>query len=371
MITAYLKVTNFCNVGCSHCYLTESVRADRGRMSEDTLVQVAKLLRSFADARGGDPVRVIWHGGEPLVVPPQWYREAGRILDSVLPGHEESIQTSLVPYTSDYATLIHDRFHGAVGSSVDFTTRKLRGSNEAYLELWLQKVDHARADGVMVYPGFVPSRGELTRARWVMDFFRSNGFRSATLERYNSFVGMDSMRPTNAEHSQFLRELLDCVTEDLLDGREAVYVGVLAAAIRGILYQVPGDRWGGRCTADFVVVEPDGSINNCPDKTSHEKPQSRAADGYIGLHGSLARRMSIRSQAAGHRNEFCETCSYHGWCGGGCPITPQRGVGHETECSGYRSFLDHARHLLTQTSSRSVLERYAAPPNSLERRQYG
>lgn len=37
MLTVYLKPTNYCNVGCDFCYLPEDVRANKARMSADTL----------------------------------------------------------------------------------------------------------------------------------------------------------------------------------------------------------------------------------------------------------------------------------------------------------------------------------------------
>ena len=45
MITAYVKPTNFCNVGCTHCYLPEAVRAHQGRMTPAVLEELKSDAR--------------------------------------------------------------------------------------------------------------------------------------------------------------------------------------------------------------------------------------------------------------------------------------------------------------------------------------
>lgn len=49
MITVYLKPTNFCNVGCAHCYLPESVRANKDKMSDETLHKVMQFLKEMKE----------------------------------------------------------------------------------------------------------------------------------------------------------------------------------------------------------------------------------------------------------------------------------------------------------------------------------
>jgi radical SAM protein with 4Fe4S-binding SPASM domain len=359
MIVAYLKPTNYCNVGCDHCYLTEAVRADRFRMSHDVVSQSAVMLRQMADSRPDGSIRVVWHGGEPLTVSVDWYELATSILDKHLPSYSQSIQTSLIPYDGSFAEYIHAHCSGAIGSSVDFSTRTLRGSNDRYLDLWLSKVEHARRDGILVIPGFVPSRHEIGRGEFLLSFFADAGFRDVSLERYNAFGVPHQLRPSNREHSAFLTELLDATVTRLRRGLATPFINVLVASIRGVVYQAPGDRWGGSCQSDFVVVEPNGNLNNCPDKSSHEAAYSHIDSGLPGLQSSMARRRWIRLQTAEHRNPHCMECNYHHWCGGGCPITPQLGENGETECSGYRRYLDEVARFCADPETLPLLIQYA------------
>lgn len=359
MITAYIKATNYCNVGCEHCYLSEGVRADRSRMSHDVLHDTAILLRDMATGSVSGKVFVLWHGGEPLTVGASWYDDAGVLLDEMLPGHREGMQTSLIPYDGSHASLVHKRFGGALGSSIDFSTRTLRGSNSEYLDLWLRKVDQARHDGIEINPGFVPSIGEIGRAPEIVDFFMQHSFASVSVERFNAYLSHSKRRPSNHEHSQFLIELFDVVLSLLRRGEQVPRFNVISASIRGLLLHQPGDRWGGRCQSDFIVVEPDGHTNNCPDKTSRDVPFSHVETGLLGFVRSSARRESIRVQQVGHRNSHCQDCDHQTWCRGGCPITPQLKEDGNSECSGYRQYLEHARAALKNHEDMAHLTAYA------------
>jgi len=125
--------------------------------------------------------------------------------------------------------------------------------------------------------------------------------------------------------------------------RQAPMIGAVKAGIMGVLYDEPGDRWGGSCQADFVVVEPDGSLNNCPDKSTVEEPYGNAHDGYDAFSRNAFRRKWIKIQKMDHKKPHCMGCENASWCQSGCPITPNGVPDGEVECAGYKTFLSHIR----------------------------
>lgn len=352
-LIVYMKASNHCAIGCTHCYLSEAVRADRTLMSRETLAATASMLADLADRQRNNGIHIIWHGGEPMNVPVRWYWEAAALLDEILPGHTESIQTSLLPYRAEFAPLIKQRFSGEIGSSIDFGQRALNGSEKAYQDLWLLKVEQARDAGLRIIPGMVPSRKVMGRAPQITQWFVQHGFPIFNVERYNNFHGEDPLRPTNAEHAIFLTELFQTV---MSYEQDAPRVGVIHAALHGVLHGISGDRWGGRCQTDFLVVEPDGRLNSCPDRSAHEQAFSFAQEGAAAFQESPARRRWIRVQAITHRESHCAGCENAAWCKSGCPITPNGTPHGETECAGYRSFL-------------RVVRAYCQKPEGLARAQ--
>lgn len=358
MITAYMKGTNRCNVGCTHCYLPEQVRANGSRMSLATIEQSAAFLADMQLKARHESTHVIWHGGEPLVLPPEFYYAAGAVLDRVLPGHTESMQTSLIPLRPEFIGLIKDRFDSFVGSSIDFGQRQIKGSVDAYHQLFMKKVDLARDNGILVIPGVVPSSLDVGREREMVDWFVDRGFPAFNIDRYNAYEAVFPDRPSNKQHAQFLIGLADALFDRMQTDQEAPIVGAIKAGITGILYGVGGDRWGGTCMSDFVVIEPDGSLNNCPDKSSVEEPFGNVAGGYLAFSGSKLRRKWVRHQNFDHKKSHCHGCENQHFCQSGCPITPNGFEDGEDECSGYHSFLSHLRRVAKRDGGRDVMVAY-------------
>jgi uncharacterized protein len=67
-----IQPTPFCNLDCRYCYLPN--RQDTRRITPVTLDRL--FQRVFESDLVGDALTVVWHAGEPLVLPPSFYREA-------------------------------------------------------------------------------------------------------------------------------------------------------------------------------------------------------------------------------------------------------------------------------------------------------
>ena len=357
MFTVYLKPTNNCNVGCLHCYLPESTRASKFKMSLDTVKRVGEFLAEGQQKQNEDKVFILWHGGEPLVLSPEFYWKAGEILDNILPNHQEGIQTSLIPYTSKYKDLFLQRFGGEIGTSMDFGTRQIKGSSESYQKLWLDKIQMLREDGMSVGVLMTPTKTDVMFAKDRIDWFHKNKLGFISFERYNQFGMTLPDRPSNLEHSKFLIKVFDHLMTLIDTTGEAPYIKVISAAINGILFDYPGDRWGGSCQSDFIVIEPDGSLNNCPDKAMFEAPYGNIENHFKDFMHSPMRKKWIKLQEYGHCIHDCYNCENNTWCKSGCPITPNATPhSDETECSGYKTFINHIRRYIEKNGKEKLLK---------------
>ena len=120
-----LKVHSRCNLACDYCYVYE--KADqlwRGRptvMDRQTLRQAARRIGEHVADHGLDSVRVIYHGGEPLLAGADFLDEASETIRRALPEGTRlglSIQTNGVLLNERLLTVLRRHAIG-VGISVD------------------------------------------------------------------------------------------------------------------------------------------------------------------------------------------------------------------------------------------------------------
>ena len=78
-----LQPTPYCNIDCRYCYLP--TRSDRRRMSVETLEATCRFV--FESPFVGDQIEIIWHAGEPLVLPIDYYETAFAIIREHIPTH--------------------------------------------------------------------------------------------------------------------------------------------------------------------------------------------------------------------------------------------------------------------------------------------
>ena len=351
MLTVYLKATNFCNVGCSHCYLPEETRENKLAMSGRTIFKTAELVKGMMQLEGHDRVHFIWHGGEPLSLSPGYFEHAAADLSEAMGdvAYTSSLQTSLIPYTERWSDIIHKHFESQVGSSIDFSQRTVKNSAEAYLELWMSKVKLARSHGIKVTPSMVPTTSQVDQAESILQWFEESGFQDFNVERYSRFGGETIDWPSNAEHTRFLIGLFEGVWSRISAGKKAPMINVVNAAIQGVLLGRSGDRWGTQCQREFVVVEPDGSLNTCPDRTQHEAAFSNVSQGAEAFVASEQRRNWIRVMSLDHKKPHCGACEFNDFCRSGCPVTPNGPDDGQTECSGYKGYLSHILERVKQS----------------------
>ncbi len=175
-----LQPTNFCNIDCTYCYLPS--RHDRHLMSLDTLTTCVEKV--FSSNYLGEQLEVIWHAGEPLSVPLEFYVSALQIIEKLRPSSlrlRHALQTNGLSLNADWARfLVKNRFD--VGLSLDGPaafhdrnriTRARRGTFSRVME----GLATARANGLDPSVIAVLSLESLKSPDQLFDFFNENQLR--------------------------------------------------------------------------------------------------------------------------------------------------------------------------------------------------
>jgi uncharacterized protein len=76
-----VQPTPFCNIDCRYCYLPD--RTNKAVVADATLENLFQQV--FASGWANDGLSVVWHAGEPMVLPIGFYRRAFALIDKLKP----------------------------------------------------------------------------------------------------------------------------------------------------------------------------------------------------------------------------------------------------------------------------------------------
>jgi uncharacterized protein len=231
-----LQPTPFCNIACDYCYLPD--RAQRGRMTLATLER--PLAAVAASGLLGAELDVAWHAGEPLVVPPDYYRAAFELFRRHLP---DSVRVRHGFQTN--ATLVDQRWcrffideSPDLGVSLDGPAwlhdahRRKRSGAGTHAEV-MRGVRLLQRHGIPFHAICVLTRESLDHADAVVDFFLEHGVERIgfNIEEADGSHGRTSLQGADAEaaYRRFMARVVErsCATAGRLRVREVE--SVLAA----------------------------------------------------------------------------------------------------------------------------------------------
>ena len=173
-----IQPTAFCNINCTYCYLPD--RNNRHVIAQTT---VAKLFTElFASGWASPELTVVWHAGEPLVVPVDFYREAFAAIERLRPASvrlTHSFQTNGILIDPQWCALFRDCKVG-VGVSIDgprelHDAHRRTRSGAGTFERTIAGIRCLRAEQVPFHVISVLSRQSLSMPDEMLAFYLSEG----------------------------------------------------------------------------------------------------------------------------------------------------------------------------------------------------
>jgi uncharacterized protein len=299
-------------------------------MSLKTLDQACTLV--FDSGLPGRMLEVAWHGGEPLVVPLEWYEQAFDLMESRRPASLElkhRVQTNGLLLDDAWACLFA-RTKARVGLSIDGTaelhdanrrTRRGQGTHQGAM----RALGILQAQGVPCHVITVLTERALDMPEELFDFYVANGIKEVgfNIEEIEGAHASSSLAgdEMEARFRGFIKRFFDLAWKSpgVLKVRELEsMLGML------LLNELVVDEQN--VPFAIVSVSVDGAISTFSPEllgTRHRRFNSFAF-GRLGSHllSDIANEpmfLVVSSEIqAGVRS--CESnCRYFRWCGGGAP----------------------------------------------------
>jgi len=132
-----------CNASCSHC----GVSLPSHHLNPEELLKCIKYIKSTPLNTNGNKDLYIFHGGEPMLVGPEYYE---KFINDISKESDVEIsyamQSNMTLYDNRWKNLIN-KYNIQVSSSYDFFTnyRKLK-NNQSYYSVWVNNIKKYQDD---------------------------------------------------------------------------------------------------------------------------------------------------------------------------------------------------------------------------------
>ena len=375
-----LLSTNKCNAACDYCFEDKT----NNRLDHAKLQRLIDKVLDHMDACQIGSLTIHWQGGEAMLLPPDWYRQAFELIQNAAErrgkqvGH--GLQTNMLSYSSRWNDIIANMFGNSVSTSLDYPNlhRKVLGRGpDDYNAIWARKVGLAREAGIDVKVISVPNQAtlEIGAERFYEHFVDELGI--VDFQINTPFPGGEansvkqSMPLDVAELTRFHCELADIWFERGID--QGVQIGPFDELLNYFTHQdacLPC-IWGQNCADEFISIDARGYVAQC-DCWVTSYPEY-----YFGnIFDAASLTDLLRTSQARQRfyerpvklmAQDCIQCDYLTLCHGGCPVRAYTVRGNLFEkdpyCQLYKTLFRHLEqrtpHVVDAKAAITVTENMA------------
>lgn len=323
--TVIAKPTKQCNADCQYCS-TPPDGKDKWRLDD-----FKRYFDKLAPKMSGQAVW-LWHGGEPMLMGPDFYYKAYEHARQQLPQIRFSMQSNILGYsTHRWKELLETVFKRSISSSYDpdELNRTVKGSATRFHKIFFDKLDMMLADGFR--PSVIGTYTDSSAPLGTTLYERSKGKGNAAFSlrfNYRYPVGRVYGEGAAIAPQVYGQMLLDVYNRWIVDNPPFMITPL--DEMLGKVVGTEGSRcpWTNSCGGRFLSIDPDGSTHNCAEFGS--LGQSLVEEGLpdIYTYGNLKDKTVdelLASPAASDMRrrrvdvpQSCKTCRHFNECEGGC-----------------------------------------------------
>jgi uncharacterized protein len=316
-----VKLSKYCNLRCSYCYEFEDLHK-KDRMDLGQIQKMFLNIRAHAVEYSVKAVEFIWHGGEPLLFKPSFFREISRLQASIFGADvvvTNTVQTNLTILSRDMLSFLAERgFFDSIGVSFDpYQSQRVdtRGkpSVETVSKNMQTLIDQRIPFGVIT----VITRGNLDSVGRTFDFFDAHNIAHRFLPYYMS-ANLEQEQKHAVTYDEILLSYMQIVDAWFVSANAPQSYPMeeyMAYAQRSVSGAVPEYFDYEQEESAFIVDVDGGTWGVMGAYEPHEKYGCLFHQDFTEILAA-DRRQVLKAEIQRRTEAHCGSCEYHGACPG-------------------------------------------------------
>jgi len=339
-----IKISKYCNLRCDYCYEFPHL-GDKSRMSLANIRSLFENIRNSADQLSITDVDFIWHGGEPLMVPVEFYEQIAQAQREVLANvdfnYVNAIQTNLTILTDRHLELLKSGFFTDIGVSFDvYGDQRVDVSGQLKTEVVLNNMQKLIDNKVRFGAIAVLARNTLPNVKEIYNFFDGLNITHRFLTYYRS-TSVGQAERNGIDYDELV-ESHKAIFREWLGSERATRVEPVDDYIQYAVRHVSGDLIGPYDVADqerVFIVDVNGDVYNVMESSDPDFCYGNLFRSPLTEIAESASRLRSNALSRARMQRLCEHCRYLGACPGvfvanatdverdlmegrGCPVAP-------------------------------------------------
>lgn len=366
-----------CNADCSYCSTPPDGSA------KWTIDDFKRYFDSVAPRMSGQAIW-LWHGGEPMLMSPEFYFQAFEYARSIHPQVRFSMQSNILGYsTKKWKDILTYAFGRSISTSYDpdELNRTVKGSPETFHRLFFKKHDQMLEDGFRPSMIGTYTKNSMHLADKVYEMSLAKEDKSFSVRfNYRYPVGRSFGDGESINPEDYGKMLLKMYNRWIVDNPPFKITPLDEMLGKTLGFEAGRCPWTNSCGGRFITIDPDGSVYNCGEFSSLGQSLKEEGKDDIYCYGNLNDKSIddlLSSKAAMQMRrrrvvlpKSCQTCRHFNECEGGCArdsVLFDRGMGGKFYyCASWLAVFDRIKEsILTKEADALIISKYNVNPDAV------
>ena len=372
------KPTRVCNANCSYCS-SPPLEEMGDDWEPEWKIEDFKHYFNKVYPHMVEGAFWIWHGGEPMLMGPKFYRECFEYASNIMKKNNKwihfSIQSNMLGYNEKWREIFGDVFGGSLSTSFDpdEKERKIKSSSENYSRIFFQSLNNILEDGFrpMVISVFSEETAHLMHKMYDL---------SLSYEEKAFPIRLNYCHPSGRFENEgevispttYGKYLIEIYNRWIHDDPNFTVTPLDIMFKKTIGLDGEGHcPWTKKCGGRFIEIEPNGDIYNCSEFADIGKKYcfGNLKEQELDILLQSTQAIKIKRRAV-QLPVSCMNCEHFDDCEGGCArdaLLFQNGMyGKFHYCISWKMVFSRIKESILLGEADNLIKRYGQDPRKIK-----